>query len=142
MTRGEQTGYDPSVCMSDRITKIRASLERQRRELVAEGDVALRREDDRVGHEKVDDDAAPLAEMEKVIASNRNRERAQRLVAIDAALARLAADPDEFGLCEACDEEIPTRRLELLPWTRRCTACQDSDDPRGAGSRKHLTDYR
>ena len=126
----------------DRLPRIRASLERQRAELTSAGDVDVGRGDGSEAHEKVDDDAAPLAEMEQVIASSRNRQRAGQLAAINAALARLERDPEGFGVCEVCDEDIPTRRLELLPWVVRCTACQDSDGPVGPSKRRHLTDFR
>lgn len=92
---------------------------------------------------KIDEDAAPLTEMRQVIASNRNRERARQLQEIAAALRRLEEEPEDFGLCEACEEPIPPRRLELRPWARLCIGCQserEADDH--PGSRKNLTDYR
>ncbi|TPV93389.1 MAG: TraR/DksA family transcriptional regulator [Myxococcales bacterium FL481] len=128
--------------MSERMRQIRAILERERAGLVAGGDVALRQPGAATAHEKVDDDAAPLAEMEQVIASNRNRERAQRLAAIEGALVRLTNQPDTFGVCEVCDEEIPLRRLELMPWARRCTQCQAGDHPQSGGPRRHRADFR
>ncbi len=91
-----------------------------------------------------DEDEAPLTEMTQSIASNRNRERAERLVQIRDALALLDEDPDEYGVCEACDEPIPRKRLELMPWVTLCVRCQDKleRDGRGPGTRKNLTDYR
>jgi RNA polymerase-binding transcription factor len=92
---------------------------------------------------KPDDDAAPHEEMSQVIASNRNRARTEELREIEAALERLADDPDGFGVCEACEEEIPARRLELRPWVRLCIDCQEADEREHApGARKHITDYR
>lgn len=93
---------------------------------------------------KLDDDAAPLEEMSKVIASNRNKSRADELRAIDAALARLRADPEEFGCCEACGEDIGVRRLELMPWVHLCIECQEAEERDGVpgGARRHLTDFR
>jgi DnaK suppressor protein len=81
--------------------------------------------------------------MNQVIASTRNRERARRMEEIAEALSRLAEDPDEFGLCEDCEEAIPTRRLELMPWTTLCIACQSKrEDGSRGGSRKTLRDFR
>jgi DnaK suppressor protein len=127
------------------------AIERHRRRLVELRD-QLRREGDveiepvRDGEdptEKVDEDAAPLTEMRQVIASNRNRARAQQLQAIAEALKRLDEDPEGLGQCESCDEPIPARRLELQPWARLCIACQSEKEADAApGSRKHLTDYR
>ena len=33
-------------------------------------------------------------------------------------------DRGEYGMCEACEEPIPPRRLEALPYARYCVACQ------------------
>ena len=122
--------------------QIRTRLLRRRYELLGEGDVDIEPlKDDPT--KKIDEDAAPLAEMEQVIASNRNRARAQQLQQIDLALVRLGEEPEDFGLCESCDEPIPMRRLELMPWARLCAACQQEQESSDApGTRKHLTDYR
>jgi DnaK suppressor protein len=90
-----------------------------------------------------DEDEAPLTEMTQSIASNRNRERAERLELIRDALALLDEDPDEYGVCEACDEPIPRRRLELMPWVTLCVRCQERRERDGSpGRRKNLLDYR
>ncbi|HWB78195.1 MAG TPA: TraR/DksA family transcriptional regulator [Nannocystaceae bacterium] len=92
---------------------------------------------------KPDEDAAPHEEMSQVIASNRNRAHAEELREIEAALERLAEDPEAFGVCESCEEEIPARRLELRPWVRLCIDCQEADEREHTpGARKHITDYR
>lgn len=117
-------------------------LERRRAELFESGDVSLESTARDGGEGKVDEDAAPLSEMNQVIASTRNRERAERLEAIAEALERLQEDPESFGLCEVCDEPIPPKRLELMPWVTMCIRCQErleADAPRG---RRHITDYK
>lgn len=91
--------------------------------------------------EKVDEDAAPLTEMNQVIASRRNKNRAMELERIDAALRRLDADPDDFGACEGCGEDIPMRRLEIMPWARKCVKCEEASSPRRGGRRRHAADY-
>jgi RNA polymerase-binding transcription factor DksA len=40
---------------------------------------------------------------------------------IKAALSRI--EDGSFGICVQCDEDIPAKRLELLPHTPLCTAC-------------------
>lgn len=124
--------------------RYRRRLLELREKLRREGDVEI--EPLREGlepTEKLDEDAAPLTEMNQVIASNRNRLRTQQLQQIAEALDRLAEAPDEFGLCESCDEPIPPRRLELQPWARLCITCQSEQEAQVApGSRKHLTDFR
>jgi DnaK suppressor protein len=89
-----------------------------------------------------DEDAQALSEMMQVLASKRNEGQAAQLARIDASLRRLAGHPDDFGLCEECEEAIPPRRLELMPWATRCAGCQARHDPRLGAPRRKLTDYR
>lgn len=42
----------------------------------------------------------------------------RELAEIDAALARLYATPERFGIDERTGEDIPLARLELVPWAR------------------------
>ena len=76
-----------------------------------------------------DEDAQALSEMHQVLASKRNEVQAELLGHVERALDRLAADPELFGLCEECEEEIPWARLEALPYARLCTGCQAKRDP-------------
>ena len=91
-----------------------------------------------------DEDEAPLTEMTQSIASNRNRERSERLSQIAEALALLEEDPEEYGLCEDCEEPIGRKRLELMPWVKLCVACQEKRerDGRAPGGRRNLMDYK
>lgn len=41
---------------------------------------------------------------------------------VKAAVGRLGAG--DFGICEQCGRDIPAKRLEALPWARRCVSCQ------------------
>jgi len=89
-----------------------------------------------------DEDAQALSEMMQVLASKRNEGQAAQLARLDAALRRLAASPGDFGLCEDCEEAIPPKRLQLMPWATRCAACQALRDPKLGAPRRKLTDYR
>jgi DnaK suppressor protein len=89
-----------------------------------------------------DEDAQALSEMLQVLASRRNEGQAARLARVDGALRRLAERPGEFGLCEECEEEIPARRLEVMPWATRCAGCQARHDPKLGAPRRKLTDFR
>ena len=31
----------------------------------------------------------------------------------------------DYGICLACDEAIPDKRLQALPWARYCVGCQE-----------------
>jgi DnaK suppressor protein len=111
-----------------------------RDEIVNAGDEHVAEEIDPA--RKVDEDAAPHDEMSRVIASNRNRARTEELREIEAALRRIADDPDDFGICETCSEPIPAKRLELVPWVRLCIECQQAQEDDRPVGRKHITDFR
>ena len=36
-----------------------------------------------------------------------------------------------FGRCDSCDREIPLRRLEAVPWSSLCVACQEVAEAQG-----------
>ena len=123
--------------------RLRARLESLRDELLEQGTMAIPpARTDAVA--QPDEDEAPLTEMTQAIASNRNKERSDRLDQIRDALELLAEDPEEFGLCEDCEEPIEPKRLELMPWVTLCVGCQDKRerDDRAPGTRKNLRDYR
>jgi DnaK suppressor protein len=40
---------------------------------------------------------------------------------IDLALMKMTAG--DFGLCESCEDDIPVKRLEAVPWARLCIDC-------------------
>lgn len=112
-------------------------MHRLRDALLAEGDLPIEPATD-----KTDDDEAPLAEMNQVIASKRNAERAATLKRIAAALTRLDKDPEDFGNCVECGDPIG-KRLLALPYVDMCLQCQEEQDgsPK-AGRRRHLMDFR
>ena len=112
-------------------------------EILAEGDVELepgRQDATAIGS---DEDAQPLAEMSQAIASSRNRNRSGVLARVVAALGRLESDPEMFGLCIECEEPIPEKRLDLMPYVELCVECQqNADGKRPTGGRRHLRDFR
>lgn len=110
-----------------------ALLERERRKLVRR----LRR----FGEEVSDRETVGLSQhMADAAAESMERERAalmaseegRRLVEVDRALDRLTRDPDAFGVCRSCGDEIMYERLEALPSTDLCIACKRNEE-RGAG---------
>ena len=42
---------------------------------------------------------------------------------VESALDRIRQG--SFGQCISCGEDINTKRLEAVPWTRYCIACQE-----------------
>ena len=105
-------------------TRWEALLKTRRDELVAEGPARIepnRKDATTVG--VADEDEQALSEMLQTLASTRNREHSTRLAEIDRALAKLHNSPDNFGECEDCGDEIPEKRLGVMPWARYCAEC-------------------
>lgn len=57
----------------------------------------------------------------------------RQLWQIDAALRRLYKQPEEFGRCVECEDEIGWDRLEALPYATLCIACKEREE-NGAGA--------
>jgi DnaK suppressor protein len=124
-------------------TAHRVALEQLRAELVRTGPAKIepnRQDPSSTGVS--DEDAQALSEMLQVLASQRNKGQADLVARIDRALAKLANAPDEYGICEDCEEEIAPRRLALMPYAALCPECQAKSEPRRSGGRKNLTDFR
>src|SRR4051794_3641851 len=88
-----------------------------------------------------DEDEQALSEMLQTLASQRNRKQAELLKQIDGALRRLESDPELAGLCEECEEAIPDKRLEVVPYATMCAACRSKRDPKRDHTRRGLTDF-
>ena len=87
-----------------------------------------------------DEDAQALSEMMQVLASQRNKGQADLLARIARALRKLATEPDDYGLCEQCEEPIAPKRLALMPYALLCTVCQAASEPKRAQTRRKLND--
>lgn len=121
----------------------RKALERLRAEVLQAGPARIEpNRRDPVATGVADEDAQALSEMMQVLASRRNEGQSALLGQIDRALAKLARAPEDFGLCEACEEEIAPKRLAAVPWATLCVECQAKRDPKLGASRKKLTDFR
>jgi len=121
----------------------RAALQRLRSEVLAAGPARIEpNRTDPSTSGVADEDAQALSEMLQVLASQRNRGQADLLARVDKALRTLATAPEDYGLCQDCEEPIAEKRLQLMPWATHCPACQARTEPRLGGSRKKITDYR
>ena len=74
--------------------------------------------EDLTGHDVNDVGAA------REMADSTRRHALDVIAQIHAALGRL--DHGSYGACERCDEPIAVGRLEAIPYTRTCMACQPS----------------
>src|SRR4051794_22792422 len=73
-----------------------------------------------VAHAEIIDIAQTLEQIGRD-ASLQEAER-RELLAIERALAKMSTG--NFGICEECGEEIPSKRLMVLPEARLCANCQ------------------
>src|SRR3954467_364764 len=57
----------------------------------------------------------------------RNLDRESNLLRnVKGALMRVA--DGSYGICLHCEEEIKTKRLDAVPWTKYCIRCQEAAD--------------
>ena len=118
-----------------------SSLRQAREQLVRTGPAKIEpNRRDPVSTGVADEDAQALSEMMQVLASQRNKGQADLLARIDRALRKLATEPDDYGLCEQCEEPIAPKRLALMPYALLCTACQAAREPKRAQTRRKLND--
>ena len=59
---------------------------------------------------------------EEFITLQRNSLDYRQLLQIEEALERL--ERGGYGTCEGCQEPIPARRLDAMPWALYCVDCQ------------------
>ena len=117
------------------------SLRQAREQLVRAGPAKIEpNRRDPVSTGVADEDAQALSEMMQVLASQRNKGQADLLARIDRALRKLATEPEDYGLCEQCEEPIAPKRLALMPYALLCTACQAAREPKRAQTRRRLND--
>ncbi len=82
----------------------------------------------RIGQETSDEGAEDLVDRansaynREFLLSLSGSER-EILKEIEGALGRIAAD--DYGTCFACEEKIPAKRLQAVPWARYCIDCQE-----------------
>jgi DnaK suppressor protein len=137
-------GYSPRAMTPEARAAHRLALERLRSNLLSTGPARIEpNRQDPATTGVADEDAQALSEMMQVLASQRNRGQADLLGRIDRALRKLADAPDDYGLCESCEEEITPKRLGLMPYAALCAECQARTEPRpGGGRRRSITDYK
>lgn len=68
-----------------------------------------------------DESAFALQDVIKELAAT-NMEREIRTVS-EVELSLRLLESGQYGMCGSCGDEIPTARLQALPWTRICVVC-------------------
>ena len=104
------------------INKYKAMLEAKQAELSA----GLRNRED-IAIEKTPDaiDEVQLAGERELAIRNLDRE-SNLLRNVKGALVRIA--DGSYGVCMHCEEDIKTKRLDAVPWTKYCIKCQEAAD--------------
>lgn len=59
-----------------------------------------------------------------------NADHKTRLIQ-DVKMALEAMEDGSYGVCERCEHPIPPKRLDAVPWTRMCVACQSAEEAAG-----------
>ena len=75
-----------------------------------------------------------VSSYEKEILFTRGTHENAQLRRIQQALARL--EEGKYGVCQRCEEKIGAKRLEALPWTPYCLACQEKLEARADHERE------
>lgn len=104
------------------LERYRQALEQKRNELLMG---SSDREDILIENAAEDFDRLQQQLNREVAIRNLDRESTM-LKNVQAALARF--DNDTFGVCLRCDEDIPEKRLNALPWAAYCVKCQEVVD--------------
>lgn len=118
--------------MNTNVTSINAGSRRRRAVLEAKLAELIKLS---AGREELE--IQPMADPSDQVRSNTDRDmavqtlnqQARSIRDIRDALARI--EDGSYGLCERCDEPIPPKRLEALPWARLCVKCQSAVESEG-----------
>ena len=103
------------------INRFKTELEQQLEELLqrAEGAVRLMTKDENTASDPLDRATLESGRTEAL----RYREREGRLIRkIKTTLEKI--EDGDFGICEACGDDIPLKRLEARPITSYCIGCK------------------
>jgi DnaK suppressor protein len=82
------------------------------------------KEADEEGAQDIADKAASSYTKEFLFSLSNNERDVLQLV--EEALARVGSDA--FGYCVVCEDEMDKKRLEAVPWAKRCLSCQEKQE--------------
>ncbi len=105
------------------LKKMRTTLTRQKQQILQQLDEEIREGKENELDEGMDTYDLASEERDReinLILGDRDRDKLQ---AIEDALDRI--EEGEYGICEQCEEEIAQARIDALPFTRLCVACQE-----------------
>jgi DnaK suppressor protein len=118
--------------MKEEFNAIRANLQKRRQALLAKmGEEQPLPTTEDVSHGDSLDIATSTRDRE-IVFMLKSREL-DELRAIEDAIERI--DREDYGICALCEDPIEIKRLEAIPWTRFCRACQEEMESRKTGGR-------
>jgi DnaK suppressor protein len=82
------------------------------------------KEADEEGAQDIADKAASSYTKEFLFSLSNNERDVLQLV--EEALVRVGRD--DFGVCVVCEDEMDRKRLEAVPWAKRCLTCQEKQE--------------
>jgi DnaK suppressor protein len=117
-----------------RVTSIDAGLKRREAALRSKLAELLKLSEDR-GELEIQALADPLDQVrlstDRDMAVEALNQHARSIREIRAAIDRIGEG--SYGECERCEESIPPKRLEALPWARLCVKCQSAVEAESRG---------
>ncbi|HYV64531.1 MAG TPA: TraR/DksA family transcriptional regulator [Bryobacteraceae bacterium] len=118
--------------MNTKVTSINAGIKRRQAVLESKLNDLLKVSGEREVLE-IQQMADPLDQVQSL--TNRDmavetlNQQARLIHEIQSALAHIKEGT--YGQCERCEEQIPSKRLDALPWARMCVQCQSAVEARG-----------
>lgn len=119
----------PKKLTAARKKKLRAALERERGELIAQvEDLEAETDITRWRDGGFDDDPADSgsANVERDRAQSLSKHARRMLEGIELALRRM--DEGSYGSCESCGKNIELARLDALPYATLCMDCKQAQE--------------
>jgi DnaK suppressor protein len=115
--------------MNTKVTNIDAGIRRRKAALESKLKDLLKLTGDRESLE-IQQMADPLDQVrlstDRDMAVETLNQHARSIHEIRAALDRI--EEGNYGCCDHCDEQIPAKRLDALPWARMCVKCQSTTE--------------
>ncbi|MBI4456469.1 MAG: TraR/DksA C4-type zinc finger protein [Acidobacteria bacterium] len=106
------------------LQKYRQHLQKVREEIIAKMQRATSNgREVRISAEPSDSGDLALSSYMKEFLYKLNEVERCRFLEIETALERIREG--SYGQCVDCGSPLPIKRLEVLPWASRCTACQE-----------------
>ena len=115
---------------TSRYNELRKMLENRRRELMSavQGKIRDVRSAEGKEREVLDQGESSEVDIQEDIEFALIQMKSETLNKINEALRRLYGNPEKFGHCQNCGQEINFERLDALPHARLCITCKEKEE--------------